>query len=66
MLLERSSYPSPVARLALLAEMTDMYLPGEGSKMLVSLGLKPKEIAANFPGSLAGVNAARAPSGWPA
>jgi hypothetical protein len=49
MLVERGAYPSPVARLALLAEITDWYLPGEGSKMLARLGVKPKEIAANHP-----------------
>ena len=49
MLVERSSYPSPLARLALLAEITDAYLPGKGSKMLDDLGLKPKAIAANHP-----------------
>lgn len=49
MLVERSSYPSPLARLTLLAEMTDMYLPGEGGRMLDRLGLKPKEAAANHP-----------------
>jgi hypothetical protein len=49
MLVERGAYPSPVARLALLAEITDLYLPGEGTKMLAHLGLKPKEIAAKHP-----------------
>ncbi|HVQ36515.1 MAG TPA: hypothetical protein VMS31_03230 [Pyrinomonadaceae bacterium] len=47
MLVERSSYPSPLARLALLAELTDRYLPTEGAKMFDDLGLK--EMAARYP-----------------
>ena len=49
MLVERGSYPSPIARLALLASLTDAYLPGEGAKMLDDLGLNPKQIAESNP-----------------
>ena len=49
MLKERSSYPSPIARLALLAELADAYVPGEGSKMLNQLGLNPKQMALDHP-----------------